>query len=343
MNIFRGRNLGIKMDVDWVQYRIKNEYWSKKSWFEETILHKVPTMRTNYDSKKTLDIVQTNELIYNYILNKDSFMVGRFGSTEMRTIYSYLQYAHFPSKDNRKQCVGKLCESAGFFPDDILYGKKFVELMLKSCSCIDLCGVWNLYMEDYVLHKYATETQVTFLDNLEPWNAQGKVKPWTAALKGKNVLVVHPFADTINNQYTKYRTKIYEKCFEPDDILPYFNLNTFNAVQTINYNDKNTNYNDWFEALNDMINKIEKINFDVAIIGCGAYGFPLAAAIKMMGKGAIHLGGATQILFGIVGKRWESCKSYKTKLDQVRNEYWTRPSFMETPDGAEKIEGGCYW
>lgn len=45
-----------------------------------------------------------------------------------------------------------------------------------------------------------------------------------------------------------------------------------------------------------------KINFDTAIIGCGAYGMPLAAQIKNAGRQAIHLGGAVQLLFGIKGE-----------------------------------------
>ena len=54
-----------------------------------------------------------------------------------------------------------------------------------------------------------------------------------------------------------------------------------------------------------------KIDFDVAIIGCGAYGFPLAAKLKQAGKQAIHLAGATQLLFGIKGKRWEEYQFQK--------------------------------
>jgi hypothetical protein len=34
-------------------------------------------------------------------------------------------------------------------------------------------------------------------------------------------------------------------------------------------------------------------------------GLPLAAAIKAMGRPALHLGGALQLLFGIRGRRWE--------------------------------------
>ena len=52
-----------------------------------------------------------------------------------------------------------------------------------------------------------------------------------------------------------------------------------------------------------MEERIGKIDFDVALLGCGAYGLPFAASIKRMGKKAVHLGVATQILFGIKGKR----------------------------------------
>ena len=50
--------------------------------------------------------------------------------------------------------------------------------------------------------------------------------------------------------------------------------------------------------------EIDKNYFDIAIIGCGVYGFPLVAHGKRIGKKSIHLGGPTQMLFGIKGKRW---------------------------------------
>ena len=38
--------------------------------------------------------------------------------------------------------------------------------------------------------------------------------------------------------------------------------------------------------------EINKSNYDICILGCGAYGFPLAAHVKRMGKKAIHMGGS---------------------------------------------------
>ena len=56
---------------------------------------------------------------------------------------------------------------------------------------------------------------------------------------------------------------------------------------------------------------------------------------------AVHMGGATQILFGITGKRWEN--KYDNTVGKLINEHWVRPMASERPKGAEKVEGGCYW
>ena len=91
-----------------------------------------------------------------------------------------------------------------------------------------------------------------------------------------------------------------------------------------------------------MKEQCSKCDFDVAIIGCGAYGFPLAAEIKRMGKCAVHLGGATQLLWGITGRRWIQ-GNYHNFSNDVVNNYWVRPMDCEKPINAEEVEGGCYW
>ena len=85
-----------------------------------------------------------------------------------------------------------------------------------------------------------------------------------------------------------------------------------------------------------------KIDFDVAIIGCGAYGFPLAAKLKLAGKQAIHLAGATQLLFGIKGKRWEENGAF-AYVQKFFNDAWVYPSDEDKPKEAAKVENGCYW
>ena len=90
-----------------------------------------------------------------------------------------------------------------------------------------------------------------------------------------------------------------------------------------------------------MTQEALKIPFDVALIGCGAYGLPLACKLKCAGKQAIHIGGATQILFGIIGRRWEQNSK---EVSDLFNEHWVRPSSEETPENKARNEfGGAYW
>ena len=287
---------------------------------------------------------KTNELIANKILAGEPFWAGRFGGTEMNLIYQTLLYRMHPEKDGRRDAVSKLCMLSGFFPDNIELGEQFVDLMLRDCSQIDLLAEWRRYMEDYIFGRYQPRTKLTQLNRLEPWNLYqyplSRVKPWSAALKGKRVLVIHPFEDSIRRQYSENREHLFERIFEADDILPEFELITLKAVQTLG-NQPDPRFQTWFEALEWMIEECRKIEFDVAIIGCGAYGFPLAAEIKRMGKIAIHLGGATQILFGVIGTRWET--EYADFNRRVVNQYWIRPSEKERIDNAQAIESACYW
>jgi len=163
------------------------------------------------------------------------------------------------------------------------------------------------------------------------------------ALQNKKVLVIHPFNESIECQYKKRN-----KLFKNQKTLPDFELITYKSIQSIAGNE--TTYKNWFDALKSMENEIEKINFDICILGCGAYGLPLAAFIKRLGKKSIHLGGGVQLLFGIKGSRWENNYKWKylpetinTNYTMLYNDYWTRPLLNETPKNAFKMENGAYW
>jgi hypothetical protein len=169
------------------------------------------------------------------------------------------------------------------------------------------------------------------LTSLEPYLQKD---PWTQVLEGKKILVIHPFNETIESQYFNNRKNL----FEDKRVLPEFkSLETIKAVQTLAGN--KDNFNDWFEALGYMKNEINKKDFDIAIIGCGAYGFPLAAHVKRIGKKAVHLGGPTQLLFGIKGKRWVERDDFKS----IINDYFVYPDNNDKPQNSIKVEDGCYW
>lgn len=113
-------------------------------------------------------------------------------------------------------------------------------------------------------------------------------------MQGKRVLAIHPFEKSIQAQYLRR-----EQLFPGTNVLPQFELMTVKAVQSAAGNP--VEFATWAEALTSMQQKIDQLDFDVALIGSGGYGLPLAAHVKSLGKQSIHMGGALQILFGIKG------------------------------------------
>ena len=110
--------------------------------------------------------------------------------------------------------------------------------------------------------------------------------PWTKWLRGKKVLVVHPFVESISHQYDNNRARL----FDNPDVLPEFeSLTCIKAVQT--QAGEKCQFVDWFEALDYMKGQIDKCDYDVDIIGCGAYGMSLAAHVKRQGKVSLHRAG----------------------------------------------------
>lgn len=272
-----------------------------------------------------------NELIYTKIIENKPCFISRFGSSELATVLYYRHSRLLDPLQNKWNSHYEhiLCDVSGFFPFTEPAMDRFTKYYLSFIYNIDMLGVWHVG-EEHVADLFDKNIQLINLPAIEPYYFD---EPWSRALNGKKVLVVHPFAGSIQQQFANRKL-----LFPGREVLPDFELQVIPAVQTLVNN--TAGFNDWFEALDHMFSEISKTDFDVAIIGAGAYGMPIANFIKMkMGKVAIHMGGATQILFGIKGKRWDDIP----QVQSLFNEYWINPSAEERPAGAEKVEGGSYW
>ncbi len=289
------------------------------------------------------DLQTANDLIYEYLISDKPCMVARFGAFELATMKNYLgvshgrppliEYINGNALDWwwNKKLLQYMQSNAGFFPPTPEMIRQFCELMIRDTTKVDILGSW-LDEESYFLTELKNANLVFGL-LLEPFWAD---KPWTRALKGKRVVVIHPFAKTIQFQYSRR-----EKLFKNTEILPDFELITIKAIQSMG---GVSEFHTWFDALEYMKSEIDKVDFDICLLGCGAYGFPLAAHVKDKGKKAIHLGGVLQLLFGIKGKRWET-PDYNESFNyrSLMNDYWTKPDIGEKPQNAENVEDGCYW
>lgn len=298
--------------------------------------HREPVM-PHYAHQWVMSKKKTNDYIYEKILSNDPFFACRFGNTELQVVVGELKRRIVGYSDDNEAYTqhwfGRLCEGAGFFPNDKEKITLFTDCILETCREIDLLAMWHLNMEDFVIEEYLPQADLTYLFRLEPWLYNGR--PWTEALRGKKVLIIHPFEETIKSQYKRRKL-----IFPNTNILPEFELKTLKAVQTI-AGERDERFATWFEALDYMYTEAMKIDFDIAIIGCGAYGMPLGGRLKKAGKQAIHLGGATQLLFGIKGRRWE--ENYPSKIATWFNDAWVYPSESETPKNSKVVENSCYW
>lgn len=285
----------------------------------------------HYATPNVLTTIEANKRIYDLIQSGKPFLVGRFGGNEL----SMLKTIEFDIHSKMDICLELLCSNAGFFPKEAFDAHRYQKEMMNFCKSCDILGVWFRPFEDYYIKRHMKqELFITYLQNIEPWTH--REKPWSSALKGKKVLIIHPFEDSIQQQFQN-RAEI----FPGTDMLPEFELKTLKAVQTA-AGSVDPRFANWYDALEYMFDEAMKMDFDIAILGCGAYGAPLAARIKNAGKQAIHLGGPTQILFGIKGRRWDDSPIF----DYVReyyNEAWIYPGAKEKPKGAVKIENACYW
>lgn len=268
---------------------------------------------------------QGNDYIADHLSNDKHLSVGRLGIIELNSVYSVLSYNSISNS-----LAYLLQNNAG------VYGKDLNSFIMEYLSCLPKCNTqvyWQddnvIQQQEYVLsHLCSLSTKISHR-SVEPFYFDN---PWSQHLKDKKILVVSPFIESIISQYNN-RNNLWDNPL----ILPSFDLIPYKNVQSINNSGP---HSDWYESLSIMKQEISNLKFDIALLGCGAYGLPLVSFISdTMKKSAIYIGGALQILFGIKGKRWDD-------HDQISKMYkpcWIRPSSKETPPLSNNIENGCYW
>jgi hypothetical protein len=293
-----------------------------------------------------------SQLIYDKLMSNEPCMIARFGSTELMTLVNYLGVHQTEKKSIFKYIQGQRLDWwwngnalqqmqrwSGFFPPTVEKIEQFCILMMDDMKEVDILGSW--LPDERYFENTLKNMSFVHLRLLEPFWSEFS---WTKALESKKVLVVHPFAELIEQQYYENRTKL----FKNPNILPLINLQTIKAVQSLG--GESNGFQDWFDALVWMKNEIDRRDYDICLIGCGAYGFPLAAHVKRQGKTAIHLGGSLQLLFGIRGKRWEDPNYGVSQWNipynfypNLMNSYWIRANNNYKSQNADQVEGACYW
>ena len=286
---------------------------------------------------------EASETLYTLLKTNKPCMIARFGSIELSVIAYHFRIKYLGQRLSWLQRkwheidLAQLKSNAGFFPLTDSYISRFAEMMLCDMAEVDILGTWKQAEALFRDRMSPTLGRISLL-YLEPYWAQ---KPWSRVLENKKVLVIHPFAELIETQYQRHKD-----LFPGKEILPEFNLKTLKAVQSMG---GTCDFKSWFEALEYMKSQMDHIDYDICLIGCGAYGFTLAAHAKRMGRQALHLGGALQLLFGIRGRRWDDPTYGQEEFGkrnvyrQLFNDAWVYPTQKYRPENANNVENGCYW
>ena len=286
---------------------------------------------------------KVSDIIYNFLADDKPCMIGRYGATELSMVVNYLGittkthsiYRFIKGQEPEwwwnHNIMMQMQQWSGFFPPTEEKLSQFCRLMLDDAKEMDICGVFSSV--EPLMRYVETYMSSPLYVPLYTYSPFVSTRPWSRILKGKKVLVIHPFAELIIKQYQRR-----EQLFDNPDVLPEFDLKVIKAVQSLG--GESNGFADWFEALQYMKNEMDRTDYDICLIGCGAYGFPLAAHAKRQKKKVVHFGGELQLLFGIKAIKCGLPRDFYQKL--FINPAWVRPEEYKNAHSL-KVENACYW
>jgi hypothetical protein len=274
---------------------------------------------------------------------KEGLLVGRNGTIELETLFFKLFQSKpqqpYPSAYQRQMEL-----NAGIFPPTQVSLDRWIFSMTEAIrNCDVLVAGWYKPLEQQEvallenMNKYAPRIP---LRSLEPYYVEPS-KRWTNLLRGQKVAIVNAFAETAVNQ-VKNREEIWPVA--TDSLLPedteWIPIRTgYSPSLAEGSAGWPSDIQSWDVAIQFLVRQIKESGARIALIGCGALGMVLGSELKKHGIIAIVMGGALQVLFGIKGNRWAS----HSVIQHFWNDAWVYPSAKETPNGAWRIENGCYW
>jgi len=299
---------------------------------EEKYIYDIPTMTLQRSNSGIINLITQNK---KFIICKMSEDTGGLAISTaanqlpqgiaLHEIISFIDtksgiYSKNPVdyKDFAKLYFDILKKSAAvaYGPPNISQLRTFTEL-----------NFFNMFRNIPAIHHEVLEPYYAIMDDIIPWSHK---------LMGKKVLIIHPFVESFKKQknagFTIYKNN--PIFLEGQEFVFYKAYNTAG---------KNHLHKNWKETFQIMCSEISKLDFDIALLGCGGYGVPLAGFIyDKLNKSSIHIGGGLQLLFGVMGKRWENTDMWRKIIDENNCEF-IKPSGEEILPNKHLVENECYW
>lgn len=300
------------------------------------------------DDYHSFEPIQENNNFKNYLddkINKnENFIIPRMAGIENEITLIGATIIQNKSTSNEqveriKKMVPVLKNNAGVLLQDVNSICNYANLYLSAFSKCDRYFWWapwgNVAVHiatswDFIVNNFKCKKFDAL--SLDIFNTIHN-NPWTLALKGKRILIISSFIESIKEKID-IREKIYGI-----DLFPECEFVFLKPPQTHGNNESRKfeiEHNEFLDNINDI-----KDTFDIALCSCGGYGNPICSEIYDMGKSAIYVGGVLQMYFGIYGERW--MRERPDILRVYMNEHWSRPKESEKPTNHKAVENNCYW
>jgi len=293
----------------------------------------------------SFNILLDNERFCNYInekiINNIPFIIPRIAGIENNIAYYslLLQNKNSIQPNILNNQLKTMKNNAGIKISNINSLNKYSEMYLKAFHQCDTYLTWEPYgnvaagiFESLNFIHINFNKPKIWAFTLDIFN-HINTKLWTRYLQGKKILIISPFVNSFKSKIN-IREKIYGI-----DLFPNCEFIFLKPPMT----QGNCASQEFDIELNNFVNKIKNIKdtFDIALLSCGGYGNLLCSEIYNMNKSAIYIGGVLQMYFGVYGNRWE--RERPEIMTIYKNEYWSKPTEDERPDGFENVEKSCYW
>ena len=297
----------------------------------------------------TAEIEEYAREICNTMSDSEPFFIGRNGTIEVETISFWLTYRSGDRKIPYPEHMSEIIQRhAGVFPSTEESIDAWCKEYVDALGLLDgLAAGWYAPLksaEEKILNQFTSG--FTFrcpLRSLEPYYVPSDIR-WTQHLAGKRVTIISSFADTIKKQiegesFPRLWTGDKAGLLNPPGVSWSYVKTGYAPTLAFGQAGWPPEIQTWQDAVSHVVAKVKEAHADIAIIGCGGLGMILGAELRRLKISAFVLGGATQVLFGMKGKRWAT----HPVISGFWNAAWVWPSEAETPKGAAFVEGGCYW
>jgi len=261
-----------------------------------------------------------------------AWMAGKVGTTELLALEFSDRWIRppWPEPASWRRPMRRLFIDSGVFPETKRQFGEFLQTYREAVRQLDAVCAWQA-------DSFLAEYEEAFLQTQCPHATRVTLAALStdilAEIAGMRWLVVSPFTETMARQ-APLLAKVHANKAWAGRLEGQEGKCEFLRCPTFSFLEKSP-FHSWTEGLEKLAEAALSKEFDIALIGAGAWSLPLAARLKKAGRKAVHLGGETQLVFGIKGQRWEGYGIY--------NEHWVRPSAAETPAGFLQKEQGCYW